>query len=65
MLYRNTKTGAIVDVKSGIAGCWEPVLTGFKDRPGQAEPADQPEEDKAKTAEPEVKKPKASGKKRK
>lgn len=45
MVYRNKKTGAVVDVKSVLGGSWEPVEkktekkaaeTGTKEKKGKA-----------------------------
>lgn len=56
MLYRNTKTGVMVDVQSDVSGDWEPVVSILPEEP-QAKAED-------KAPEPEEKK-KTAGKKAK
>lgn len=40
MLYRHEKTGAVIDVKSEMGGCWIPVKESCE--PPEAAPKDRP-----------------------
>ena len=54
MLYRNIKTGAVVDVQSEVKGDWEPVKAPVS-VPAEPETAEKKAADK-KTAKPKTKK---------